>query len=108
MLWNAPWWWHRINNHDGLSIGIAIRNNKVTKLNFQNNFTYTMSSHTYLFYNSLVISLYEKFFAKGKDFMGSTTKDTEKTKSNVLYQIEGLCKKYPNSIKNIQDILSNY
>ena len=33
ILWNAPWWWHRIENvnSDELNIGLAIRNNKVTR-----------------------------------------------------------------------------
>ena len=94
ILWNAPWWWHRIENmnEESINIGLAIRNNKVTKLNLQNNFTYTFSGYTYLLYNTLVIGLYERFMLqKDKHF---NTND-EKEKTNVLYQIEQLIKKYP-------------
>ena len=97
ILWNAPWWWHRIENinEEGLNIGLAIRNNKVTKLNLQNNLTYTLSGYTYLFYNTIFIGLYEKIMLqKDKHF---NTRD-EKDKSNVLYQIEQLIKKYPKTI----------
>ena len=97
ILWNAPWWWHRIENtnQEGINIGMAIRNNKVTKLNFQNNFTYTMSGYTYLLYNTIFISIYEKLLLrKDKHFnIGD-----EQNKSNVLYQIEKLIKKYPKTI----------
>ena len=96
ILWNAPWWWHRIENSDGFNVGLAIRNNKVTKLNLQNNLTYTLSGYTYLFYNSLFIGLYEKFMLnKNKNF--NTTQETKR--DNVLYQIEKLIKKYPTTVK---------
>ena len=79
-------------NEEGINIGLAIRNNKVTKLNLQNNFTYTFSGYTYLLYNTLVIGLYERFMLqKDKHF---NTND-EKEKTNVLYQIKQLIKKYP-------------
>ena len=95
ILWNAPWWWHRIENSDGFSIGVAVRNNKVTKLNLQNNFTYTLSGYTYLLYNTILIGLYEKIMLnRDKHF---NTND-EKKGSNVLYQIEQLIKKYPRTI----------
>ena len=94
ILWNAPWWFHRISNHDGLSIGMAIRNNKVTKLNLQNNFTYTLSGYIYLLYNTWTISLYEKYIGN-KHF--NLSKE-EKKGDNVLYQIEKLVRKYPTSI----------
>ena len=96
ILWNAPWWWHRIENGDGFNVGLAIRNNKVTKLNIQNNLTYTLSGYTYLFYNSILIGLYEKImFKKDKHF----TTTEESSKGNVLYQIEKLIKKYPKTIQ---------
>ena len=96
ILWNAPWWWHRIENGDGFNVGLAIRNNKVTKLNIQNNLTYTLSGYTYLFYNSILIGLYEKImFKKDKHF----TTTEESSKGNVLYQIEKLTKKYPKTIQ---------
>ena len=99
IIWNPPWWWHRIHNvSDDLNIGMAIRLNKVTKLNIQNNFLYTFSGFTYLFYNSLLISLYEFFLKKGEHL----SKKEEK-KSNVLYQIEKLKEKYPHSI-TLKDI----
>ena len=94
VLWNAPWWWHRIRNHDGLSIGMAVRNNKVTKLNLLNNPTYTLSGYTYLVYNTISISLYEKFLKHNKHF---TASHEEKKGDNVLYQIEQLVKMYPKS-----------
>mgnify|MGYP001372745346 CR=1 FL=1 len=101
ILWNAPWWWHRIENGNGFNVGLAIRNNKVTKLNLQNNLTYTLSGYTYLFYNSIVIGLYEKFMLrKDKHF---TVKD-DKEKSNILYQIEKLIQKYPKSVQ-LNDII---
>jgi hypothetical protein len=96
ILWNAPWHWHRIRNHDGLSIGMAIRNNKVTYLNLQNNLTYTLSGYIYLLYNSFSIGLYEKYIGKNKHFGVSKS---EKSKDNVLYQIHELIKKYPKSIE---------
>lgn len=96
VLWNAPWWWHRIKNDNGLSIGLAIRNNKVTKLNLLNNFTYTLSGYVYLLYNTWVIEVYEKLIGKNKNFGASIE---EKGKDNVLYQIEDLLKKYPISIE---------
>ena len=102
ILWNAPWWWHRIENGDGFNVGLAIRNNKVTKLNLQNNLTYTLSGYTYLFYNSLLIGLYEKIMLKkDKHF----TRTDENNKSNVLYQIAQLIKKYPKSIQ-LNDIIN--
>ena len=103
IIWNAPWWWHRIRNtNDELNIGMAIRLNKVTKLNLQNNWLYTLSSYTYLCYNSLLIGLYERWFLKkGEHFSGSKS---EKDKSNVLYQIDQLTKKYPRTLK-IQNII---
>lgn len=100
ILWNAPWHWHRIVNHDGLSIGLAIRNNKVTMLNLQNNLTYTLSGYIYLLYNSLTIRLYEKYIGQDKHFGASKQ---EKSSDNVLYQIEKLVKKYPKTI-NIETI----
>lgn len=107
ILWNAPWWWHRIRNDSGLSIGMAIRNNKVTKLNLQNNLTYTLSGHTYLFYNSLLIKIYEKYLEYSQEERsGSTKNDTENTGDNVLYQIEKLMEKYPRSVE-LSDVLSN-
>jgi hypothetical protein len=106
ILWNAPWWWHRIENvnEEGLNIGLAIRNNKVTKLNLQNNLTYTLSGYTYLFYNTILIGLYEKIMLrKDKHF---NTKG-EQDKSNVLYQIEQLIKKYPKTIL-LDEIINTY
>ena len=94
ILWNAPWWWHRIENSEGLSIGIAIRNNKVTTLNLLNNITYTLSGTTYLVYNTFILSLYEKFIRKDKHFFVSD----DNKKSNVLHQIEKLIEKYPKTI----------
>ena len=96
ILWNAPWWWHRIENGDGFNIGLAIRNNKVTKLNLQNNLTYTLSGYTYLFYNTILIGLYEKIMLKKDEHFTGTE---EKNKSNVLYQIEKLIQKYPKTIQ---------
>jgi hypothetical protein len=95
ILWNAPWHWHRIRNHDGLSIGMAIRNNKVTYLNLRNNLTYTLSGYVYLVYNSFSIALYEKFI--GNKHFGASK--NEKSQDNVLYQIDKLVKKYPKSVK---------
>jgi len=97
ILWNAPWWWHRIENinEEGLNIGLAIRNNKVTKLNLQNNLIYTLSGYTYLFYNTILIGLYEKIMLQ-KDDHFNTKDDNQKT--NILYHIEQLIKKYPNTI----------
>lgn len=95
ILYNPPWWWHRIRNFNELSIGMAIRNNKVTALNLTNNFTFTISGYKYLVYNTIVIHIYEKFFGGNKNFsMGKTEND----KSNVLYEIENLIKKYPTSL----------
>lgn len=103
IVWNAPWWWHRIRNtNDELNIGMAIRLNKVTQLNIQNNWLYTMSSYTYLYYNSFLIGLYE-FFCLNKDEHFSSSR-SESDKSNVLYQIEQLIKKYPKTLK-IQNII---
>ena len=102
VLYNSPWWWHRIRNYDGLSIGMAIRNNKVTKLNLLNNFTFTMSGYKYLVYNTLVIELYERFFGGNKNF---TASKSENKKGNVLYEIEKLVKKYPKSL-DLENILS--
>jgi len=102
ILWNAPWWWHRIENDDGLNIGMAIRNNKVTKLNLLNNFTYTLSGYTYLLYNTYVINMYEKFKLKKNE---NFNKKDEYDKTNVLYQIEKLIKKYPKTIL-IDDIIN--
>lgn len=93
ILWNAPWWWHRVENSDGLNIGLAIRNNKVTKLNLYNNLTYTLSGSTYLLYNSIIIGLYEKYYLKKGD---NFTKSNDK--GSVLYQIEKLNNKYPKSV----------
>lgn len=91
MLWNAPWWWHRIKNvNDGLNIGIAIRNNKVTKLNLLNNFTYTFSGYIYLFYNTYLISLYERIMMNKEEHFPN-----DDNKNNVLDQINKLNKKYP-------------
>lgn len=95
VLYNPPWWWHRIRNHQGLSIAMAIRNNKVTKLNLLNNFTYTLSGYKYLLYNTFVITIYEKFLGGHNNF---TTSKTESDKSNVLFEIEKLVKKYPTSL----------
>lgn len=93
ILWNAPWWWHRIRNmNDGLNIGLAIRNNKVTKLNLFNNFTYTFSGYTYLFYNTLVIGLYEKLMMKKDEHFNQSS-----NKDSVLQQINRLNQKYPNT-----------
>ena len=96
ILWNAPWWWHRIENSDGLSIGLAIRNNKVTRLNLLNNPIYTLAGRTYLLYNTWIIGLYERLWL-GEDEHFSTSQD-ESADSNVLFQIQKLAKKYPNSI----------
>lgn len=104
VLWNAPWWWHRIRNSDGLSIGMAIRNNKVTKLNLLNNPTYTLSGYTYLVYNTLLISLYERIKLGRNDHFGASQE--EKKGDNVLYQIEDLVKRYPNST-TLERVLQN-
>jgi len=40
MLYNPEWWWHRIENYDGLSIGIPFRCQNLIDL-FRNNFQYT-------------------------------------------------------------------
>ena len=102
VLWNPPWWWHRIHNvSDELNIGMAIRLNKVTKLNIQNNLLYTLSSYTYLFYNSLFIGLYERLYLKNGEHF-HTSKE-EKKKSNVLYQIKQLTQQYPKSL-TLKDI----
>lgn len=95
VLWNAPWWWHRIQNLPGETIGLAIRNNKVTWLNLRNNLTYTLSGHTYLLYNSLVLNLYERTLNDDQHFEKSKTEDE---KDNVLYQINDLMNKYPKSV----------
>lgn len=95
VLYNSPWWWHRIRNYDGLSIGLAIRNNKVTKLNLLNNFTFTMSGYKYLVYNTFLLELYERYFGGDKNFTASKSEDK---KSNVLFEIEKLIKKYPKSL----------
>lgn len=93
ILWNAPWWWHRIRNmNDGLNIGLAIRNNKVTKLNLLNNFTYTFSGYTYLFYNTLFIGIYEKLMMKKDEHFNKSS-----DKDSVLKQINKLNQKYPNT-----------
>ncbi len=97
VLWNAPWWWHRIRNENGPSIGMAIRNNKVTKLNLQNNLTYTLSGYIYLLYNTLTIEVYERMKLKKDDNFGASKKEDHK--DNVLYQIDTLVKKYPKSSK---------
>ena len=99
ILWNAPWWWHRIENGNGLSIGLAIRNNKVTKLNLQNNLMYTLSGYTYLWYNTYVIGLYERCMLSKDDHFSNS-----KEKEDVLYQIEKLVKRYPKTIK-LEDII---
>lgn len=91
ILWNAPWWWHRIKNmNDGINIGIAIRNNKVTKLNLLNNFTYTISGYTYLFYNTYLIGLYERIMMNKDEHFGKSD-----NKNNVLEQINKLNQRYP-------------
>ena len=102
IIWNPPWWWHRVHNvSDKLNIGMAIRLNKVTKLNLQNNLLYTLSGYTYLFYNSLLIGLYERIFlTNGEHFHNSKE---ERKKSNVLYQIKQLTQKYPKSL-TLKDI----
>ncbi len=103
IVWNSPWWWHRIRNtNDELNIGMAIRLNKVTKLNVQNNWLYTLSSFTYLCYNSLFIGLYEALYLNKEEHFSHSK--TESDKSNVLYQIEELIKKYPKTLK-IQNII---
>lgn len=101
ILYNPPWWWHRIINDDGLSIGMAIRNNKVTKLNLLNNFTYTMSGYKYLVYNTIVIELYERFLGGNKNFTASKSEDGRR---NVLFEIERLIKKYPRSLDLDRDL----
>jgi len=104
VLWNAPWWWHRVHNKPGFSIGMAIRNNKVTGLNFANNALYTLSGYKYLIYNSVLIELYERYIlGKVKHF--SSSKE-EKTKGNVLYQIQYLSQKYPTSV-TLEQVLEN-
>ena len=40
MLYNPDWQWHTIQNFEGLSIGVAIREVNVS-LSFQNNFHYS-------------------------------------------------------------------
>jgi hypothetical protein len=94
VLWNAPWWWHRIQNGPGESIGMAIRNNKVTMLNLYNNFTYTCSGYVYLLYNSVLINLYERLIGN-QNFKVSEREDS---KDDVLYQINELSKRYPTSL----------
>lgn len=108
VLYNPPWWWHRIRNDNGFSIGMAIRNNKVTRLNLLNNLTYTLSGYTYLKYNSLVIGLYERTLGQGDHFGASRQKSrTEGAKQgDVLYQAEQMVKRYPTSVR-IDDILGN-
>lgn len=89
ILWNAPWWWHRISNmNDGLNIGLAIRNNKVTKLNLLNNFLYTISGYTYLFYNTYLIEFYERLMMNKEEHFKSND-------NNVLEQINKLNQRYP-------------
>lgn len=102
ILWNAPWWWHRIENSSGLSVGLAIRNNKVTKINLLNNLLYTISGYTYLLYNTWLIGLYEILVLKKDSHFGKSSK--ENSEINVLYQIEKLIKKYPESV-HLDDIL---
>ena len=96
ILWNAPWWWHRIRNEQGPSIGIAIRNNKVTWLNFRNNFTYTMSGWMYLLYNSFFIGLYEKMFlSENRNFSRGRVEGRTR---DVAHQILDLVSRYPRSV----------
>ena len=49
VLFNAPWWWHSVENLDDLTVGCAVR-----KLNFQadfrNNFLFTIFSYQPLIY----------------------------------------------------------
>lgn len=92
VLYNPPWWWHRIRNYDGLSIGIAIRNNKVTKINLLNNLTFTLSGYKYLLYNTLILEFYERFMGGNKHFTVSKSEN-----GSVLYEIEKLINKYPKS-----------
>ena len=40
MLYNPDWQWHTIQNFEGLSIGVPIREVNIS-LSFQNNFLYT-------------------------------------------------------------------
>ena len=94
VLWNAPWWWHRITNDSGLSIGMAIRNNKVTWLNLLNNATFTLSGWTYLVYNTLLLNIYERFLPPNQHFVASKNEDKN---DNVLYQIDQLVQQYPTS-----------
>ena len=107
LLWNAPWWWHRIKNinidEDEYNIAIAIRNNKVSSINIKNNLLYTISGYTYILYNSLFLSIYEYIFLnKNKNF----NTDDKNNKHNVLYQIKYLTDKYPNTIK-YDDIINS-
>lgn len=104
VLWNAPWWWHRIRNGPGENIGMAIRHNKVTKLNLQNNLAYTLSGHVYLFYNSFLIGMYEKFLSSKQHFGASKKNNSKVEKDDVLYQINKLSQKYPKSV-TLDDIL---
>lgn len=106
LLWNAPWWWHRIKNiniqENEYNIAIAIRNNKVSLINIKNNLLYTISGYTYLLYNSLFLTIYEKlFYKKHKNFNINDTKQ----KTNVLQAIKFLTDKYPNTI-HYDDIIS--
>ena len=99
ILWNPPWWWHRIGfdpSGEGvfvdndLSASMAIRNNTLT----WNNPTFTLSRWTYLVYNTLMRNLYERFQKLNQHF-----------DDDILYQIEKLIEKYPTSL-NLEDILN--
>ncbi len=93
ILWNAPWWWHRIKNineKDEYNIGMAIRHSKVSTINLKNNLLYTISGSIYLVYNSFFLSLYERLFMKKYEI----TK-LDDNKMILLKEIDELTKKYP-------------
>jgi len=104
VLWNAPWWWHRIQNlnQDSENIGIAIRYPKITYKLFQNNFLYSISGYNYFIYNSLFIKLYEKLFSS-KEIIQKEIKNDKN--NNVLNQIKELTKKHPETLQ-LSDIIN--
>ena len=94
VLWNAPWWWHRIQNinQDSENIGIAIRYPKITYKLFQNNF-YLNFRYNYFIYNYYLLDYICTIFKI------SNSKRKRFKNNNVPNQIKVVNKKYPETLQ---------
>ena len=65
VLYNAPWWWHRVRNLDQFTIGCAVRKSNLIA-DFANNPMFTLMSKEFKIYLAKYVFILKKILTKDK------------------------------------------